>query len=107
MSRFEAACGSPRMPGASTLDLICRKLLHAQKKWCLYGEKKLRKGAREMLDVLVNHRGASIDRESLGRAVGMEPSGGTFAAYLSDLKQAGLIVVARDGVSANRETLML
>ena len=69
--------------------------------------KKLRKGAREMLDVLVNHRGASIDRESLGRAVGMEPSGGTFAAYLSDLKQAGLIVVARDGVSANRETLML
>ena len=37
----------------------------------------------------------------------MESSGGTFAAYLSDLKQAGLIVVDRDGVRANKETLFL
>lgn len=72
----------------------------------LWGE-KLRKGAREMLDVLVNHRGHPVAKDDLGSAVGMEPSGGTFAAYLSDLKQAGLIIVDRDGVRANAETLLL
>lgn len=72
----------------------------------LWGE-KLRRGAREMLDVLVRHKGRAVSREGLGEAVGMESSGGTFAAYLSDLKQAGLIVVDRDGVRANRETLFL
>jgi hypothetical protein len=72
----------------------------------LWGE-KLRKGAREMLDVLVRHRGRAMDRVELGEAVGMESNGGTFGAYLSDLKQAGLILVDRDGVRANRETLFL
>ncbi len=72
----------------------------------LWGE-KLRKGAREMLDVLVRHGGRAISREGLGAAVGMESTGGTFSAYLSDLKQAGLIVVDRDGVRANGETLLL
>lgn len=72
----------------------------------LWGE-KLRKGAREMLDVLVNHKGRPVSRESLGEMVEMESSGGTFSAYLSDLKQAGLILVDRDGVRANAETLML
>ena len=72
----------------------------------LWGE-KLRKGAREMLDVLVRHKGRPVDRADLGAAINMEPSGGTFSAYLSDLKQAGLIVVDRDGVRANEETLML
>jgi len=68
---------------------------------------KLRKGAREMLDILVHHKGRAVSREQLGQAVNMEQSGGTFSAYLSDLKQAGLIVVDRDGVRANQETLML
>lgn len=72
----------------------------------LWGE-KLRKGAREMLDVLVSHKGRNISREDLGAAVNMESSGGTFSAYLSDLRQAGLILVDRDGVRANRETLFL
>lgn len=72
----------------------------------LWGE-KLRKGAREMLDVLVNHKGRNISREDLGAAVNMESSGGTFSAYLSDLRQAGLILVDHDGVRANRETLFL
>lgn len=72
----------------------------------LWGE-KLRLGARSMLNVLVNHRGHTVSRESLGNSIGMEPSGGTFSAYLSDLKQAGLIEVDRDGVRANRETLLL
>lgn len=68
---------------------------------------KLRRGAREMLDVLVNHRGHVVSREDLGAAVSMEPTGGTFSAYLTDLKQAGLILVGRDGVRANKETLFL
>ena len=72
----------------------------------LWGE-KLRKGAREMLAVLVRHKGRTVSREDLGLAIEMEPTGGTFAAYLSDLKKAGLIVVDRDGVRANEETLML
>lgn len=68
---------------------------------------KLRKGAREMLDVLVARRGRAMDRAELGEAVGMEARGGTFGAYLTDLKQAGLIVVDRGMVAANRETLLL
>lgn len=72
----------------------------------LWGE-KLRKGAREMLDYLVAKRGRTVSREDLGSGIGMEPSGGTFSAYLSDLKQAGLILVSREGIAANRETLML
>jgi hypothetical protein len=85
---------APEMP--STTEEVVR----------LWGE-KLRRGAREMLDALVRHKGRSVSRERLGEAVGMESSGGTFAAYLSDLKQAGLIVVDRDGVRANKETLFL
>jgi hypothetical protein len=85
---------APEMP--STTEEVVR----------LWGE-KLRKGAREMLDVLVKYRGKVVDRDALGKAVGMEASGGTFGAYLSDLKQAGLILVDRDGVRANQETLML
>ncbi len=68
---------------------------------------KLRRGAREMLDVLVSHRGRTVNRDDLCTAVNMEVSGGTFGAYLSDLKQAGLIVVDSSGVRANRETLFL
>jgi hypothetical protein len=72
----------------------------------LWGQ-KLRLGARNMLDVLVRHKGRAIAKDELGQAVNMESSGGTFSAYLSDLKQAGLIVVDRDGVRANTETLLL
>lgn len=72
----------------------------------LWGE-KLRRGAREMLSVLVRHKGRIVSREELGQAINMESSGGTFSAYLSDLKQAGLIVVDRNGVRANEETLLL
>lgn len=57
--------------------------------------------------ILVNHKGYPLAKDDLGRAVNMESSGGTFSAYLSDLKQAGLIIVDRDGVRANAETLFL
>jgi hypothetical protein len=60
-----------------------------------------------MLDKLVAKRGRTITREELGQEVEMESTGGTFSAYLSDLKQAGLIEVDREGIRANRETLFL
>jgi len=85
---------APEMP--STTEEVVR----------LWGA-KLRLGARNMLDVLVEKRGQNMTREDLGAAVGMESAGGTFGAYLSDLKQAGLIKVDRSGVRANRETLFL
>jgi hypothetical protein len=72
----------------------------------LWGE-KLRLGARNMLDVLVAKRGRTVTREDLGQAVSMESTGGTFSAYLSDLKQAGLIEINREGIRANQETLFL
>lgn len=88
--------GNDTMDTPTTTDEVVR----------LWGE-KLRKGAREMLDVLVNHKGRTVTREQLGRAISMEHTGGTFAAYLSDLKQAGLIQVGRDGIAADREALFL
>jgi hypothetical protein len=68
---------------------------------------KLRKGAREMLDCLVERRGRTVSRIDLGAAVSLKSSSGTFSAYLSDLKQAGLIEVDKIGVRANKETLFL
>lgn len=94
VGREYVGADAPEMP--STTDEVVQ----------LWGE-KLRKGAREMLDVLVKHKGRILSREDLGRAVSMESTGGTFSAYLSDLKQAGLILVDRDGVRANKETLFL
>lgn len=70
-------------------------------------EPKLRSGARAMLNVLVKHRGQPMSRERLGEWVEMEPSGGTFSAYLSDLRTAGLIITDGGAVRANAETLFL
>ena len=72
-----------------------------------YRSKKLKRGARAMLDVLVEHRGRPMSREALGAAVEMEPGSGTFSSYLSDLRQAGLIITGAQGVQANAETLLL
>jgi hypothetical protein len=68
---------------------------------------KLRAGAVKMLEELIRHKGSQITREQLGHAVEMEPRGGTFSAYLSDLKTADLILVAGSNLSANAETLFL
>jgi len=68
---------------------------------------KLKRGARAMLDVLVEHRGRPMSRDALGIAVDMEPGSGTFGSYLSDLRQTGLIVTDGQGVRANAETLFL
>lgn len=68
---------------------------------------KLRSGAVNMLQALIDRKGESITREQLGEAVGMESKGGTFSAYLSDLRTAHLIVTGGGIVAANKETLFL
>ncbi len=54
----------------------------------------LRKGARAMLDVVLEYE--TISREALAQALEMTASGGTFQTYLSDLRRNGLVEV-RDG----------
>ena len=66
---------------------------------------KLRDGARRMLKVLVE-AGGTITKEELGERSNLKNSG-TFSAYLGDLKTAQLVIMNRDGVSANKETLFL
>lgn len=51
---------------------------------------KLRRGALEMLKQLVASYPRPIQRVELGRLVGIEPTGGTFADYLSVLRSNGL-----------------
>lgn len=70
-------------------------------------EPKLRSGAVNMLRALIARANSPITREELGVAVGMEPRGGTFSAYLSDLRTANLIITDGSLVRANRETLFL
>jgi energy-coupling factor transporter ATP-binding protein EcfA2 len=71
-------------------------------------ESKLRGGALRILQELINHRGHPVSRADLGKKVGMEPSGGTFGTYLSDLRTADLLVDAGNGtVAANKEALFL
>lgn len=52
---------------------------------------KLAAGARAMLDVLVAAHPRTVSRAELGAATSIEPSGGTFAKYLSTLHSAGLV----------------
>lgn len=51
---------------------------------------RLRKGAREMLAYLVAHYPHPVSREALAASATLEPTAGTFAAYLGDLVRAGL-----------------
>jgi hypothetical protein len=68
---------------------------------------KLRDGARRMLAVLVEAGGEPISKETLGERSQLMKSG-TFSTYLSDLKNARLVILNPDGtVAANRETLFL
>jgi hypothetical protein len=51
----------------------------------------LKRGAREMLDVVLER--GEISREELAGAVGMVASGGTFGTYLGTLRRNNLIDV--------------
>jgi len=52
----------------------------------------LRAGAYRMLEAIVNSGETGIDRDQIANAVGMTMTGGTFGAYLGDLRRNGLIV---------------
>lgn len=52
------------------------------------GSGRLKKGARAMLDALMQHGGA-LSREQLAEAAEMEVSGGSFGDYLSALRSSG------------------
>lgn len=68
---------------------------------------KLRRGSRRMLAELVKLRGNTISRSVLAELANISEGSGTFSAYLSELRTAGLIVTEKNGVRANRETLFL
>jgi hypothetical protein len=67
---------------------------------------RLKKGAREMLDLLVAQDGQWVEREWLAEQVGKAEKGGTFGSYVSMLKQAGLADVDGRMIRAS-ETLFL
>lgn len=48
-------------------------------------------GQRRMLEAIVDAGSHGLTRAELGAATGIEPSGGTFAKYLSELRTAGLV----------------
>jgi hypothetical protein len=55
--------------------------------WC-GGEKS---GKRRMLQTLLDAGASGLDKEQLAASAGMEPRGGGFGNYLSELRTAGLI----------------
>lgn len=61
----------------------------------------LKKGARNMLDALVEAHPYAMTKDQLGEHVELEPSGGTFSTYLGTLRRNGLIDVDGQNVSAS------
>ena len=61
----------------------------------------LKLGARRMLDVVVDTYPESLNKDSLGAAIEMEPSGGTFGQYLGTLRRNGLITVESGEIRAS------
>lgn len=55
---------------------------------------KLKKGAREMLDALVDAHPEGLDRSDLADALGINPTGTTLSSYLSNLRTNELITEA-------------
>ncbi|HUW14920.1 MAG TPA: DUF87 domain-containing protein [Anaerolineae bacterium] len=53
---------------------------------------EFRAGTRRMLDALVDDDGSGMSRAELGNAAELEPSSGTFGAYLGELRRNGLAV---------------
>lgn len=61
----------------------------------------LKKGAREMLAILVKEYPTGMTRAQLADAVEMVPSGGTFQSYLSTLRRNALIDTSGELISAS------
>lgn len=68
---------------------------------------KLSGKALQMFEYLVSLGGRSISRQQLAEAVGMEASGGGFAARLSETRSTGLLLENRSEVAVNPELLFL
>jgi hypothetical protein len=62
--------------------------------------RSLKRGARRMLDVLLEVHPDWISKDELGERLGMEPSGGTFNTYVSTLRRNGLAEVQGGEVCA-------
>jgi uncharacterized protein len=55
-----------------------------------------------MFSVLLDHYPSPITRASLGNAVGIDPTTGTFRTYLSELRRTGAVVdVSREAIAAS------
>lgn len=62
---------------------------------------RLKRGAREILEVLVNHYPDSWTKEDLGFELGMAHTGGTFNTYISHLRNNKLIETDGDKLRAS------
>ena len=62
-------------------------------------------GQRRMLEAIIESGTAGIARDQLGTAIEIEPSGGTFAKYLSQLRTAHLVESGRGDRLRAAETL--
>jgi hypothetical protein len=80
---------------------VGRALLDHWLDWC-GGEKS---GKRRVLQVLLDAGAAGLDKAELAASAGMEPKGGGFGNYLSELRTAGLI--ERDGKVSIRAAAVL
>jgi len=67
---------------------------------------RLPKGARDMLDCLLDNHPKVFSREQLGEQINITASGGTFGTYLSLLRTNGLVEVTRDGIRASETFFM-
>jgi hypothetical protein len=67
---------------------------------------RFKKGARAMLDKLVEQYPRGLTREELGTAVEMSHSSGTFSDYLSSLRRAGLLDESDGAVRASPDLFM-
>jgi hypothetical protein len=62
---------------------------------------KLKRGAREMLDVLVEAYPSAVVRDELALRLDMAVRGGTFTTYLGTLRRNGLVLVEAEGIQAH------
>jgi hypothetical protein len=64
---------------------------------------KFDRGAREILQILIEKDSAPVKRTDLAKAIGVIPEGSSFRTYLSSLRSSGLIETHGDLVRANAE----
>ena len=67
---------------------------------------RLKAGARTMLDLLIDAHPDGMERQELGERAAITSTGGTFGAYLSMLRTAGLLD-ERDGLIYANEVLFI